>query len=413
MKQSPKPQPRYQCTQAELYAICRIAWANCLIHLARFFQFKTFYTQQFIDDRVAEVDDAASLPDSQMRGEASEIAHIQLKEKADLCLIAWQSLKAYIQDSFTNQQKPKLEAAGSKLYHKAANYDWESITKLMGQATQFITDNNTALLNNGGMPPTFQAEVDALELDFNTIYQTFQIEQQGAEVLTTTKINANNLIFDKLMKMLSDGKKIFRLERAIQEQFIWEQILELVTPTTPQPKETLIFSSKQNPVAPLGIAYIGADGETINHIWGDNTPDTLITVNSLTPTVASHTYGSIGNYTIKATGIKEAFKELFAPDNQFSAINIPVNLNFRRIDLNNNYFTSLYLPPTNTDLIDFQINNNDLDLQSVNNFFITVNSFGTSNGQISMQGGTTPAPTGQGLIAMNELIARGWTILTN
>lgn len=49
----------------------------------------------------------------------------------------------------------------------------------------------------------------------------------------------------------------------------------------------------------------------------------------------------------------------------------------------------------------------------INNIFIEIDSLGTSSGSIGVAGGTNAIPTGAGLTAKNNLVARGWTIYTN
>jgi len=54
-----------------------------------------------------------------------------------------------------------------------------------------------------------------------------------------------------------------------------------------------------------------------------------------------------------------------------------------------------------------------LDVTSVNNILISIESNGTSNGTLDIDGGTSAAPTGAGATAKADLIARGWTVNTN
>lgn len=54
-----------------------------------------------------------------------------------------------------------------------------------------------------------------------------------------------------------------------------------------------------------------------------------------------------------------------------------------------------------------------LDATSVNNILISIESNGTSNGVLRINGGTSAAPTGAGITARDALIARGWTVATN
>lgn len=54
-----------------------------------------------------------------------------------------------------------------------------------------------------------------------------------------------------------------------------------------------------------------------------------------------------------------------------------------------------------------------LTATSVNNILVSIESCGTSNGHLDLNGGTSAAPTGDGITAKNALIARGWIVNTN
>ncbi len=54
-----------------------------------------------------------------------------------------------------------------------------------------------------------------------------------------------------------------------------------------------------------------------------------------------------------------------------------------------------------------------LDQASVNNILVSINTAGTSNGNLGINGGTSAAPSAAGLAAKVSLQGRGWTVLTN
>lgn len=49
----------------------------------------------------------------------------------------------------------------------------------------------------------------------------------------------------------------------------------------------------------------------------------------------------------------------------------------------------------------------------INNILITLDTNGEVNGICELQEGTNAAPTGAGIVAKNNLIAKGWTVITN
>jgi len=54
-----------------------------------------------------------------------------------------------------------------------------------------------------------------------------------------------------------------------------------------------------------------------------------------------------------------------------------------------------------------------LNVASVNAILVALDSNGLSNGEVYLDLGTSAAPTGAGIIAKNNLIAKGWTVATN
>lgn len=54
-----------------------------------------------------------------------------------------------------------------------------------------------------------------------------------------------------------------------------------------------------------------------------------------------------------------------------------------------------------------------LSQQSVDNILISINSTGTSNGTLNLNGGTSSPPSSSGLSARSSLISRGWTVSVN
>jgi hypothetical protein len=54
-----------------------------------------------------------------------------------------------------------------------------------------------------------------------------------------------------------------------------------------------------------------------------------------------------------------------------------------------------------------------LNVASVNAVLIAADANGALSGTMDLSGGTSAAPTGAGITAKNNLIAKGWTVATN
>ncbi len=227
---APKPDPKYPCSQAELYAICDIGWDSCDENLADFTGHKTFYDAAFVTARRGELSAAQALPDDQARGEAAEVFGIQMRQAADAALLKWRTLRSYINDSFPPELvKPKLESAGYLKYETASQGDWEDLRDMLISGATFITANTAELTTPGGMPAGFAAAYNTAATTFSDLYADFKDAEQDSEEGTGEKINANNDIFTKLMKMFDDGQVIYEGNAAKRDRFIFTKVKELVS----------------------------------------------------------------------------------------------------------------------------------------------------------------------------------------
>lgn len=239
-----RPTRKYNCTQAELYAICTIIWQSYAENQADFEAFKTIYTVQYGIDAMQEVEDAKNLPDFQARNQATETAYINMGETAKKCLTAWRSLRSYIKSSFPdNLQKPEIEAAGEDHYNKATNRNWSETELMLVSAINYI-DQHTAVLTTGGMPATFQATISDLHTEFMGFYITFTDSGQDEHEGTDQKVIANNALYSKLQAMCDDGQIINEHNAAKFQRFVFSRVKDLITSgptTTGIPSNTIEF----------------------------------------------------------------------------------------------------------------------------------------------------------------------------
>jgi hypothetical protein len=248
----------YNCSQQELYTICRLGWQSCNQHLANFSAFKARYTAPYIAERQEEVEAAANLPDEQARTSDSEVFRIQLEQLAATCMADWQKLKRYIADSWPPElQKPKTDAAGQNYYNKAGNNDWEACRGLITAGSNFIAANLGTLTDNDNMPATFQDTFNADKTAFETKHQEFLDSEESSSVATENKITANNDIHSKVMVMFLDGQEIFKDNEAVKKQFVFDQVLNLASGTgTAGVRGTVTDSTTSAPIANAAVTFV-------------------------------------------------------------------------------------------------------------------------------------------------------------
>lgn len=225
-----RPEASYICTQLELYAVCRIGLGSYREQQADFTAFRAFYDAAWGNTFEAAIEAAAALPDFQARDEPSEVANIHLVNKGKECVNKWQDLKRYITSTTGWEliQKPKLEAAGSTLYEKAANQNWEVLKGLMITASSFINNNSVELKADGNMPNAFEGQFNTLKDDYCDLYDEFTDAEQDSKGGTDEKIEANNAIDATLAGMFGDGQAIYRDNQTMKERFTFDVVLEIV-----------------------------------------------------------------------------------------------------------------------------------------------------------------------------------------
>jgi hypothetical protein len=262
-----KPEPDYDCTQAELYGGLQIVWNSQAQHETEFEAENTQYTAGLSVTKKAAITAAENMPDGQARGEVSETKRIEMSVKLVTILSKWRSLDGYIKKAFPGAfYKPKIEAAGKPYYSKAANENWEVVKSLLTSAKNFLTSNEAALLADGGMPTNFITGFDTVKGQFETLFEEFKEAQQESEEQRDAKINANNAIYADGRSMMEDGKRIFSQNHAVRERFVWERVLELLTPNSGD--STQVF---EDDIAVGGVAVIDLDEMNL-------TPDSTVIV---------------------------------------------------------------------------------------------------------------------------------------
>lgn len=259
-----RPQAIYPCSQADLYAVCRIGWNSYNENIPFFSAFNTLYDAAYGTSALAEVDAAVNLPGFQERDEAGETFHIQLTVAHAKAIYKWKSLRSYIKHAFPPElQKPKIESAGYDHFTQAANQNWAETQSLLVAGQHFL-DNNTAELTAGGMPATFAAEYATTSSDFLTLYDQFTDAEQDAQEATDLKIRANNAIYKKLIMMFEDAQIIFEREPSKRERFVFAQIYAMITKPgggTTIPTNTVIIEGNVSD-AVTGIAIANASVNT-------------------------------------------------------------------------------------------------------------------------------------------------------
>lgn len=225
---SERPRSEYRCAQGDLYTVCETIAHTYADHVASFMAYSGLYTANTGTDLLAAVASARILPDESQRKVQHSVRRTQLDNERIECLSYWQQLTSYIRDGFKpDQYDDMLQAAGYIHYEAALNGNWDSTRSLMDAANAFVAEN-TADLTTGGMPAAFATDLSTRAVSFADIHNKFLQAEEAAKVGTDIKITANNKVYKDTMRICEDGKRIFRNNAAIREEFTFDRVLELV-----------------------------------------------------------------------------------------------------------------------------------------------------------------------------------------
>lgn len=225
-----RPQPVYPCSQQDLYTIIETGWESFSERLPAFMDFKTTYSATTRTDQLLALTTARSMPDEESRDEVHKTLRVQMIPLAETCIKKWSDMMSYVRDGFPEEEYDgKRLAAGYGYYAGAEKRDWEDVKGLAQSGLDFLNKaENATPLNDGGMPANFVTGFAAAKTAFETKYQAFLQAEELSKELTDAKIQANNDLYKALTKMFEDGKKIFRDNAAVRDQFTFDTVWGLV-----------------------------------------------------------------------------------------------------------------------------------------------------------------------------------------
>jgi hypothetical protein len=196
----------------------------------------------------------------------------------------------------------------------------------------------------------------------------------------------------------------------------------------PQEQEFTLDVSLTNPTFDLYLQNFGAIIESFVD-WGDGNIEPISIDNTFT--TISHTYNTIGNYTIKFTKVKGinivSNYDITQPlpisiDNKITNADFSKMKDIYVISFYDSLLTSLNITGL-TKLAGLNLNKNTLTVESVNTILSTFDSFDTTFTppadygiiDLSNQNPSAPPSSGppNGITAKANLISRGWTVQTD
>lgn len=257
--------PLFNCSQPALYSTCGTIAENLLNNLEPMAAFKARYTPEYVETFRTEIDQARALPGQEARTALHESVRIEMTDKARICLKKWQFLKRYIADAYPQaMHKTMWNAAGWPDYEKAASQNWEHVSALMSAGYQFILSHQAELIANDNMPAGFPDQFLAASASFNVSYDLFKQRLQQAAAGTQAKTEANNAIYQKAISICEDGYQLFSNDPALQQQFSFNRLSEMVTPPGASSVIVTVTSAVNNEPLPMSTVTVRGVEYTTN-----------------------------------------------------------------------------------------------------------------------------------------------------
>lgn len=262
---APRPERNFGCSEKDLYTIISMGWTSFLAFLASFTAFKTYYTQTYGNDQLAALAAARLLPDEAARDEVHKSLRTQLLPLSIAAVNKWSDLSSHIRDAFAPDQcEDKRNAAGHGYFVDAVKFDWDAVNRLLDRGLSFLTNNEAALLA-AGMPTDFITDYTTAKNAVAAKYLQFTQAEEESKRLTDVKTDVNNDMHKTLTDMFEDGKKIFRNNAAVREQFTFDYILGLInggspTPSTGMKFYGLVTDASGNPIVGATVSASNPEG---------------------------------------------------------------------------------------------------------------------------------------------------------
>lgn len=288
------------------YAIANKAWNECSDNQKDFFNFNSTYTPDYIAGALKDVQAAKDLPNFDARQAVLGRMRTILEGKAVVCNGLVQNLYTIIARSFSPDQVDSMrQEAGSGYYRSAAGGNWNSADTLYGMVAQFLVTYNDDLLN-GNMPVNFPDSFTDAQTDFDKAFTDYRAAKDNVSKGGVAKSGANTVVQAALVRMLADGKAIYRNEPAKRKYFNFDGLKKMVA----GPGQTGIRFSLKQAVTELPVANAVITMQPGNYTLYPDKKGVVVEIvpaNTYTYSITAPGAATVeGSIKVKAGGIRRA-----------------------------------------------------------------------------------------------------------
>jgi hypothetical protein len=226
----------YECSQPDLYTLCRLIWLLCRQHIVKFGAYKSKYTIAFIDDNLALIKTAEGLSSYATHAETAKSSLKNVGAEQSDAAIFFKWIKGYIKEAYADDKTlydAQIIEAGQSNFSKVTRGDWREVSGLYDAMVRFVQTYQTDLMTKGYMPSDFPDRLKASQTSFNAAHENYKTDSAGTANTTEAKIIANNELKNKAAAALADGQIIFAADEKTADRFVWATILAEVRGARP------------------------------------------------------------------------------------------------------------------------------------------------------------------------------------
>ena len=248
--------PNYAMSQSLLYIVLRLAWGFCRKNIAAFFGFKKIYTDEYVREKLAQIDKAEALLSGNEKIKERNNIRVTLVAAQKIVLANCQTLKTYIESAFAKDKwSSMIEMAGLTNYAKASSDNWAAVAELITKGQRFIENNKEKLMENQNMPDTFAALFREGGVNFNSLATEYSEADPVNIADSSDKIKANNTCYGDMMIMLKDGKRVFVNNTETRRMFVLTYLKKIGGKGgSSGVKGTVLLDKNNTPVAGVSVS---------------------------------------------------------------------------------------------------------------------------------------------------------------
>ena len=224
---------KYLCEESELYMGLVMLAKSVEEELEGFAELKPMYTLAWVGEFREMIKAAELLPDKVKRRAVLTVKRHELKVltrgKVNDMMGA---LRSYIRECYKDKElrKIRMQGAGFGKLKGAMWYDWEVLKGMVKTADDFIGANEGELMSEGSMPVDFWGRFKVMRAEAEGRVDELLKMRGQMKLAAQTRVVANNRVFEVGMRICGDGKVVFKRNEAKRKRFVWEAVMEIVTP---------------------------------------------------------------------------------------------------------------------------------------------------------------------------------------